>query len=106
MWDRVAYCGGRGTVNDFVGIINAEVNHVAILQLAAFHLFAIYKEASALAAIFDVILVGLDDDRGAVARNAAVGELQVVAGFGAAANEKRRLGHAHKSARAVRRNNL
>ena len=58
-----------GAVDNFVGVVDAEGNHVAVLQLAALHLFAIYEEAPALAAIFDVILVGLHHHRRASARN-------------------------------------
>jgi hypothetical protein len=104
--DGVFAGGSGGAVDNLVRIVDAEGDDVAVLQLAAFHLFAVYEEPAALAAIFDVMLVGLNYDRGASARNTAVGKLQVVPGFGAAADEKRRLRHAHEAVRPVWRNHL
>jgi len=98
--------GSGGAVDDFVGVVDAEGDDVAILQLAAFHLFAVDEQAAALAAILDVKFVGFDHYRGAIAGNTAVGKLQVVTGFRAAADEKRRLGHADEAPRAVWRNDL
>ncbi len=95
---------GCGAVDDFVGVLDAEADDVAILQLAAFHFLAVDEKAAALAAIFNVVLVGLDDDCRAGARNSAVRELQMVAGFRAAPDQEGRLRHARKAACAVRRN--
>src|SRR5713101_1529008 len=88
--------------DDLVRVLEAEGDGVAILQLAAIDFFPVDEEAAALAAIPDVEAIGLDDHGGAVARDAAVGELQVVAGFGASADHKRRLRDAGVAARAVR----
>src|SRR4029077_15824008 len=60
------FAGGRGgAVDNLVRIDDAEGDDVAVLQFAAFHLFAVYEEPTALAAIFDVMLVGLNYDRSA-----------------------------------------
>ena len=92
----------RETEENLIGVFEAEGNDVAILKLAALHFFAVDEEPTALAAILNIEAVGLDDNGGTVARNAAVGELQMVAGFGAAPDQKGRLRDAHVAARAVR----
>src|ERR1700736_4888664 len=71
---------GGGAVKDFVGVVEAEGNEVAILEFPAFDFFVIDEEAATLAAILDVVLVGLYDDRGAIAGDAAVRELEMIAG--------------------------
>src|SRR5258708_32835582 len=52
------------------------------------------------------MFVCLHDHGGAVAGNAAIGELQVVAGFGSAADQEGALRHADKAAGTVWRNHL
>src|SRR5216683_204601 len=91
-----------GAKDDLVGVVEAEGDGVAVLEFTAINFFAVDKEAAALAAIFDIETIGFNDHGGAVAGDAAVGELQVVAGLGAAANHKRSLGDAGEAARAVR----
>src|SRR5277367_4744740 len=90
-------CGGA--VNDFVGIIEAERDGITVLQFTAFHLFAVDEQTPALTAIFDVKLARFGDDSSAVARDAAIGKLQMVAGFGAAPDQKRHLCHAYVTPR-------
>src|SRR5215467_10194529 len=96
----------RETEENLVGVLEAERNYIAVLQLAALHFFAVDEQPAALPAILNVKTVGFDDDSGAVARDAAVGKLQVVAGFRAPADQKRRLGHAQIAARAVWRDDF
>src|SRR6202171_3566805 len=91
-----------GAEDDLVRVVEAEGDGVAVLEFAAIDFFAVDEEAAALAAILDIVAIGFDDHGGAVAGDAAVRELQVVAGFGAAAEHKRRLSDAGVTARAVR----
>jgi hypothetical protein len=97
---------GCGAIDDFVGIVETEGDRIAVLQFAAFGFFAVHEEAAALAAILDVILVALHHDRGAVARDAAIRQLEVIAGFRSTADEERHLRYANVTPRAVRRYNL
>ena len=60
----------------------------------------------ALPAVFEAKRAVGIDQQGGVARNALVGQLQVIAGLGAAPNGKRRMCHAHHTARAVRFDDL
>ena len=76
-------------------------NCVAVLKLAAFDFFAVDEKTAALAAILDVEAIGFDDDGGAVAGDAAVGELQVVTSLGASADHEGCLRDAGIAARAV-----
>ncbi len=105
---RKGFVGGAGgrTENDFVGILEAEADNVAVLELAAFHFFAVDEKAAALAAVLDVEAIAFDDDGGAIARDAAVGKLEMVAGFGAAADHKRSLRDAGVPPLAVWRDNF
>src|SRR5205814_444110 len=102
MWDGGFFRAAGEPEKDFVGILEAESDDVAVLQFAAFHFFAVDVKPAALAAILDVKTVGFDDDGGAIARNAAVGKLQVVAGFGSPADQERSLRHSNVAARAIR----
>ena len=95
-----------GAEDDLVGIIEAEGDGVAILEFTAFDFFAVDEQAATLAAILDIETIGFDHHGGTVAGNAAVGELQVIAGFGAPADHKRGLGHAGVAPRAVRRDDF
>ena len=63
-------------INNFVRVVEAEGDGVAVLQFAAFGFLAVDEQAAALAAILDVVLAGFGDDGGAVARYAAIGELK------------------------------
>src|SRR5215472_1915948 len=96
----------RETEENLVGVLEAERNYIAVLQLAALHFFAVDEEPAALPAILNVKTVSFDDDSGAVARDATVGKLEVVAGFRASAHQKGRLCHADVAARAVRRDDF
>ena len=92
---------GSRSKNDLIGIVQAKADDVAILQFAAFDFRTIHKQAAALPAILDVELVGFQNDRGALAGDAAVGKLQVISRFGTPANEEGRLGDAHKTPAAI-----
>jgi len=70
-----------GPEDYFVGVVETEGDRVAILKLAAIDFFSVDEEAAALAAIFDIEAIGFDDHGRAVAGDAAVGELQMVAGL-------------------------
>ena len=98
--------GSGGAINDFVGIVEAERDGITVLQFAAFGFFSIDEQAAALATIFNVELARFGDDGGAVAGDATVGELKMVAGFGAASDQEGHLGDAHVAARAIGRNYL
>ena len=101
LWKGIVVRTFGGAEDDLVGVVQAEGDGVAILEFTTFDSFAIDEEAAALAAIFEIETISFDHHRGAIAGNAAVGELQVVAGFDAAADHKRRLGDAGVAARAV-----
>src|SRR6267154_1613138 len=62
----------RGAIDNFVGVFHSEADDVAVLQFAAFHFLAVDEKTAALAAIFNVVLVGFDDDGAAAARNAPI----------------------------------
>ncbi len=99
-------CAAGGAKQDLVGVIEPEGDRIAVLELAAFHFFAVDEKAATLAAILDVKAIGLDDDGRTVTRDAAIGELQVVASLRAAADQKRSLRDAHVAARAVWRDDF
>ena len=99
--ERGFISAGIRTENDLVRIVNPESDGVAVLKLAALHLFAIDEKAASLSAIFDVKAARFDDDRGAVARDAPVGKLQMVAGLGAPSDHEGSLRDAGIAARAV-----
>jgi len=87
-------------------MFDAETDHIVIFQDAARDFFAVDEYPVALAAIFEVVTAALRHERGTLARNARVPELQVLRGLAGAADEKRRFGDAHKVARPVGSNNL
>jgi hypothetical protein len=98
--------GGARAVHDFVGVFETEADGVAVVEGTAFDFFAVDKKAAALATVFEVDVAGFGDQSGAIAGDAAVGKLKVIAGFGAAADEKRSLRDADIAASAVRRNDF
>src|SRR5207253_4441229 len=91
---------------NFVGILEAKGDDVAVVELAALHFFTVDEEPPALATILEVEAIGFDDDRGAIARNAAVRKLQMVAGLRAAPDQERRLRDAHVAPRTVGRDDF
>ena len=95
---RVSNCGKDSSPEPLDG--------VPVLELAALHFFAVDEKTAALPAILEVKAVRFDDDGGAIARDAAVGELQVVAGFRAPADQERQLRDAHVAPPAVRRDDF
>src|ERR1700730_3274901 len=99
--------GIRSVAKDyFVRILQPKADGVAVLQFAALYFFAVDEKSAPLAAIFKVKTVGFRDDSGAIARNAPVGELQMVTSFRAAANVKRGLGNAREAPCAIRGNHF
>src|SRR5256885_5399139 len=106
VWNGLITSRRRGTIDNFVGVFDSKSNRIAVLQLPAFDFLTVHKQAAALTAIFNVMFVGLHHDGGTVSRNATIGELQVIAGFGAAADQEWALRDAHKTTSAVWRNDL
>src|SRR5579885_3681322 len=51
-----------GAEDDFVGVFETEGDGVAVLEFAAFDLFAVHEEAAFLSAVFQIELVGFIDD--------------------------------------------
>src|SRR5438477_1747214 len=106
MRQRIGTGVGRGAINNFVRIIQAKSDGVAVLQLTSFNFLAIDEQAAALAAILDVVLSGFGDNRSAITRDAAVGKLQMIAGFGAPSDKEGHLCDANISPCAIGRNDL
>ncbi len=96
----------RRTENEFVEIVHAETDYVAIFQHMAGGFFAVDENSVTLAAIFKVVAAVLRNDGGALARDARVRQLQVLGGFAGAANQEWHFDETHKAAGPVRRNNL
>ena len=88
------------------GLPPVRVDAPIVDPITAFAFLAVDEETATLTAIFDVVLVAFHDDRSAIARYAAIGELKMVAGFGAATDEKRHLCYANVTPRTVGRHNL
>ena len=98
--------GRRGPENNLIGIFQAERDDVRVSQRAALDSFPVYKDAPALALIFESVTIALGDNRRALPRDAPILELDVVARLAAAANQKRRLRNRHDAARAIWRNHF
>jgi hypothetical protein len=98
--------GGARSKEELVGIFETKGDGIAVIQKAAFDFFAVDEQPAPLAAVFDVKAARLSDQCRAIARNAAVGELQMISGFDAAADEERGLRDAHVAASAVRRDDF
>jgi len=92
--------------NDFVGVLETKGDGVAVAEGPAFDFFSVNVKAAALAAILDVQTAPFENERGAIARDPAVRELEMVARFRAASDEERGLGDAHVAASAVWRDDL
>jgi hypothetical protein len=94
---------GRGRPEDnFVGIINAETNDVAIIQYAAIDLLSAYVETSAVAPVFETPAVALGNNCGALTGDAAVGKPEMIPSL-AAPNTEGRFREANKPPRTVGR---
>ncbi len=91
-----------GAKHDFVGIFETERNGIAVTQKPALDFFAVDKKPAPLATIFDVQPARFDNHRRAIARDAAIRKLQMIAGFCAASDQKRSLRDTHIAASAVR----
>ena len=109
---RVSRCGKESyfalaaeSKNYFVGIFQPKCDGVAVLQFAALDFFAVDKQPTTLALIFDVILLA-SVTIAAQLREMRRSRLQMVAGFRAAPDEKGSLGYANVTPRAVRRDDL
>jgi hypothetical protein len=92
--------GHGGSENDFVGILDAKANDVAVLQFAAIDLLSTHKDAAAVAPVFEIPQVALGDKRGTLTGDAAVRKLQMIPAF-AASNTEGRYGEENKPPRAI-----
>src|SRR5580700_4106746 len=99
---RLLAGSGARAEDHFVGIFETEGNGIAVIQEAALDFFAVDKKTAALAAIFDVQAARFDNQRRAIARDAAIRKLKMIAGFCASADQKWGLRDAHVAASAVR----
>jgi len=104
--ERLVAAGGAGAKEEFVGILETKSDRIAVIQKAAFDLFAVDEQPAPLPAVFDVKSARFGNQRGAISRDAAVGKLQMIAGFGPAAYQERRLRDAHIAPSAVRRDDF
>ena len=75
VWDRFFTRATGQAKENLVGVLQAEGNHVAVLQFAALHLLAVDEEPAPLAPILHVVTVRLNDNGRAISRDAAVGKL-------------------------------
>jgi hypothetical protein len=92
--------GPSGSEDDFVGILDAKANDVAILQFAAIDLLSTHKDTAAVAAVFEIPQIALADKRGALTGDAAVGQLEMIPGL-AASNTEWRYAEENKPPRVV-----
>jgi hypothetical protein len=81
--------GPSGSEDDFVGILDAKANDVAILQFAAIDLLSAHKNAAAVAPVFEIPQVALGDKRGTLTGDAAVGKLEMIPALAASYTEGR-----------------
>jgi hypothetical protein len=91
-----------GSENNFVGIVEAKTNDVAIIQYAAIGLLSAYEDAAAVAPVFEIPAVTLGNNCGALPGDAIVGKPEMIPSL-AAPNTEGRFGEANKSPRAVGR---
>ena len=94
-WGRHT-CLDQGPVQDSSQFVDRE---------RSVYFLAIDEQAAALAAILDVVLSGFGDNRSAITRDAAVGKLQMIAGFGAPSDKEGHLCDANISPCAIGRVN-
>jgi hypothetical protein len=92
--------GHGGSENDFVGILDAKADDVAVLQFAAIDLLPTHKDAAAVAPVFEIPQVAIGDKRGTLTGDAAVGKLEMIPGF-AASNTEGRYVQENKPPRAI-----
>src|ERR1700683_235924 len=81
--------GGARPENNFVGIGQAEGDGITVSQRVRFGFFTVDEEAALLAAIFQAEDFAVKNQSSALARNAAIGKLEMVAGFRTTADEER-----------------
>src|SRR6202795_4594889 len=93
--------GRTGSENNFVGIVEAKTNDVAVLQYATIDLLSAHVDAAPMPPVFQIPAFTLGDNRCTQARDAAVGKLEMIPGF-TTPNAEGRLGQANKPPRAVR----
>jgi hypothetical protein len=91
----------RKAADDFIRIVQAETNDVAILQNAAISFFAVHENAAAVSPILQIPAAALGNNRGTLTRDPAVYKLKMIPSF-AAPNAEGRFGEANKPGRAVR----
>ncbi len=92
--------GPSGSEDDFVGILDAKANDVAVLQFAAIDLLSTHKDAAAVAPVFEIPQVALGDKRGTLTGDAAVGKLEMIPAL-AASNTEGRYAEENKPPRVV-----
>ncbi len=79
--------GGARFENEFVGIRHAEADDVAIgKRRAIFGFLVVDENAALLAAIFQAKCFAVINDSDALAGDTAIGELEMISGFSAAAD--------------------
>src|SRR6266576_1592812 len=81
--------GAGRSEDDFVGILDAKANDVAVLQFAAIDLFSTHKNAAAVAPVFEIPQVALGDKCGTLTGDAAVGKLVMIPALAASNTEGR-----------------
>src|SRR5580700_4156549 len=80
--------GCDGAENNFVRIRDAKADDVAIFQGPAFDGLFVHIKTAPVASIFEVEAIAFGNNCGALARDTAVVQLEVVSGFAAAPDEE------------------
>jgi hypothetical protein len=75
--------------NDFVRVLEAETDSVTISQDAMLYFVSVDENAGAVATVLKRSAITLQDNRGALAGDAAIDELEMISGLSPAADEKR-----------------
>ena len=88
-----------------VRIVEPEADSISVFQRPLGDLLAVDEDAAAMPAILKIVAALLGYDCRALARDALIGNRQVVSRL-AAANEKRRLAYAHTPTRTIGGNDL
>jgi hypothetical protein len=74
-------CGS--SENNFIGIFEAKTNNVAVLQEAAISLLSADVDSTPVSPIFEMPGVILRNNRGTLAGDTAVGQLEMISGLAA-----------------------
>src|SRR5271157_660710 len=94
-------CAFSEAKDNLAAIFDAKINHVAGPQALSRHLFAVDKNSLAMAAVLQPVAAFLCNQGGAVARDAPVLKLQMIAGLAAAADQKWGLSYQNKLTRTA-----